>query len=496
MRYGSLVFVLMVGCTTAKKEVGPPGPQGEQGSSGPAGYAGEQGLPGEHGARGQQGSRGLKGERGPRGVQGFQGSVGAAGANGAMGPAGRDGMSCSVEDVEEGARVVCGSDVVVVQHGEDGEQGEIGPPGPQGLRGPVGPVGPQGERGPRGERGPEGEDGSRGERGVAGPLGPEGGRGPAGLPGEMGPIGPYGPQGEQGLQGVSGADGENCAAVRNADDTGVTIICGDILTVVNDGLDGLDGAVGLQGVAGIQGEPGLQGPQGERGEIGSVGPEGSAGAQGPVGPQGPAGRDGRDLVAQCPAGSQELTFNGNLMYCARTLVFNEPQTWVQCLDECLRVGLFLAKEPDIAIICLADPNFFTEGETVGEDVASTPGTCDDGRNNNGDPAVDCDDPACADALNCDVDKRYHFEIVGDFSGVIRMHPLARVDLLGDTVNLCEAVLAFQAGDQLAENEDGSWTRLFMGWSQFEEAVATAFSDADAGLEENANPRRCLCGKRL
>lgn len=450
MRYGNLVFVLMMGCTPSKKEMGPTGSPGEQGSPGTVGPAGEQGSPGEQGPRGPQGLRGPEGERGPQGVAGPQGVHGAAGANGAMGPVGRDGTSCAVEEVEEGAHVVCGSDDAVVRHGEDGERGEMGPrgdQGPQGLQGLVGPVGPEGERGPQGIQGVAGIQGERGPEGPMGLQGLQGIRGERGPEGAVGSVGPAGPQGERGLQGEQGSEG----------------------------------LIGPQGAAGIQGE---RGPQGEQGLVG------------PMGLQGPAGADGQDLVAQCPAGSQSMEFNGHLAYCARSLVFDEPQTWVQCLDECLQVGLFLAKEQDLAIICLADPNFFTEGETVGEDVASTPGTCDDGRNNNGDPAMDCDDPACADALNCDVDKRYHFESAGDLPGAIRMHPLARVSLLGDQENLCEAVLAFQAGDQLSRNADGSWSRLLMEWSEFEELVATTFLNENAGLPENANPRRCLCGKRL
>lgn len=417
MRYGSLMFMLMMGCTTPQKEVGPQGSSGEQG---PPGLAGSPGEPGPQGSQGGRGREGPVGAPGPAGQQGPHGTSGAAGANGAMGPAGRDGTPCSVEEIEEGTRVVCGSDLVVVRHGEDGEQGPVGP---EGQMGPEGPEGLQGEQGPQGDQG---------EPGLRGPQG------------ERGPEGPMGLQGPQGIQGERGPEG----------------------------------SAGSVGPAGPQGE---RGPQGEQGLMGS---------------QGPAGRDGQDLVTQCPDGSQNMEFNGNLMYCARSLVFDEPQTWVQCLNECLQAGLFLAKEQDLAIICLADTDFFTDGEAVGEDAASTPGTCDDGRNNNGDPAVDCDDPACADALNCDVDKRYHFESASALAGSHRMHPLARVEFLGDETNLCEEVLAFQAGDQLAANEDGSWTRLFMEWSVFEELVATTFSDEDAGEPETANPRRCLCGKRL
>lgn len=495
MRYGSLVFVFVVGCTADQASggpAGPPGPQGEEGLSGLAGPAGPQGP---QGVRGERGREGPVGAAGPAGQQGLQGAHGVAGANGAMGPAGRDGTPCYQEEVDEGVRIVCGADVQVVRHGEDGEQGPVGPGGPMG---PEGPEGLQGEQGPQGELGPQGPQGERGQEGPMGLQGPQGIRGERGPEGVVGPVGLAGSQGERGLRGEPGIQG----AQGPQGEPGTQGQVGERGPEGPMGPEGPQGEQGPEGLAGPQGERGPEGPQGiagvqgERGLQGESGIQGPAGAQGPVGPQGPAGADGRNLVAQCPAGSQNMEFNGNLMYCARSLVFPEPRTWVQCLDECLQAGLFLAKEQDLAIICLSDPAFFTEGETVGEDGASTPGTCDDGRNNNGDPAVDCDDPACADALNCDVDKRYQFESASALAGSHRLHPLARVDFLGDETNLCEEVLAFQAGDQLSENEDGSWTRLFLMWGQFQDKVMVGFLDEDAGEPETANPRRCLCGKRL
>ena len=235
---------------------------------------------------------------------------------------------------------------------------------------------------------------------------------------------------------------------------------------------------------------------GQNGTNGEDGAPGQNGVNGANGAQGPKGDPGQNLVAVCPEGSDGLTFNGRLMYCARKLVLDTPQTWVQCLDECLQVGLFLAKEPDLAVICLADPNFFTEVETVGEDVANTPGTCDDGvDNDDADGLADCLDPACALALNCDVDTRYHFESVDPSAGSLRLNPLARVALPGDSVNLCEEITAFQTGDQTSAS-GGTTSRLLLMWNAFEEAVASSFADEDANLSTNANPRRCLCGKRL
>ena len=74
---------------------GPPGPQGEQGPKGdpgPSGATGPQGPQGETGATGPQGPAGEDGARGPQGPQGEQGP---------QGPAGADGLTTSVNEVQQ-----------------------------------------------------------------------------------------------------------------------------------------------------------------------------------------------------------------------------------------------------------------------------------------------------------------------------------------------------------------------------------------------------------
>lgn len=509
MRYASLVFVLMAGCTAGQRQTGTSGPQGEQGSQGEVGSTGEQGPQGIRGERGREGVAGQAGPAGQQGVAGVQGVHGAAGANGAMGPAGRDGTPCYQEEVDEGVRIVCGADAQVVRHGEDGEQGPVGPEGPMGLVGLQGIAGVHGERGQDGAAGPMGLQGIQGPAGANGADGLDGTscwdldedgvvdlnedvnddnvvsvldclgeQGPIGLAGPVGPAGPVGAQGVQGIPGLAGPQG----------------LAG------NDGLPGPQGPQGNPGVAGIQGNPGVDGLDGQNGIDGVAGEDGLPGEAGPKGDKGDPGdpgEDGQDLVAQCPEGSEGLSFNNNLMYCVQKLVFDDPQTWVQCLNECLKAGLFLAKEPDVAVICLGNPDFFIEDETVGEDADSTPGTCDDGVDNNPDvdELIDCLDPACALALNCDVNTRYHFESVDPSAGSFRLNPLARISWpvgLIDPINLCEEVTAFGVGDQLSVQEDESSNRLLLKWSEYEEQVALT----NAELAANANPRRCLCGKRL
>lgn len=81
-------------------------------------------------------------------------------------------MSCSQDDVSEGA---------------------IGPQGPQGEQGPIGPKGDPGEDGTAANQGAQGEQGEQGPKGDQGEQGPEG------------------PKGEPGNDGQDGADGQNGA---------------------------------------------------------------------------------------------------------------------------------------------------------------------------------------------------------------------------------------------------------------------------------------------
>lgn len=83
--------------------VGPEGSQGIQGTVGPAGPSGEMG------------ERGLPGQNGET----IQGPAGAQGIAGERGEAGSAGVGCSAEQIENGAVITCGEDVVVILDGED-----------------------------------------------------------------------------------------------------------------------------------------------------------------------------------------------------------------------------------------------------------------------------------------------------------------------------------------------------------------------------------------
>lgn len=50
------------------------------------------------------------------------------GPPGPQGPAGKDGNSCSIEKLENGAVITCGGTSVVILNGEDGQDGEDAPP--------------------------------------------------------------------------------------------------------------------------------------------------------------------------------------------------------------------------------------------------------------------------------------------------------------------------------------------------------------------------------
>ena len=117
----------------------------------------------------------------------------------------------SVEDIENGHRLV-----ITDNEHPDGQYFVLlnGERGPQGLKGEQGERGPQGLKGDTGEQGPQGPKGEQGEQGERGPQGPTG---PKGETGEVqfesltaaqieqlrGPQGLKGETGEQGPAGVS-----------------------------------------------------------------------------------------------------------------------------------------------------------------------------------------------------------------------------------------------------------------------------------------------------
>ncbi|MBV72142.1 MAG: hypothetical protein CMH52_12515 [Myxococcales bacterium] len=156
-----------------------------------------------------------------------------------------DGEPCRINDVPEGAEIVCpGGDPVLIRHGETGS-GQTGSRGPMGAMGAMGADGQPGPMGLQGEDGLDGQPGAVGERGPAGERGPNGEQGPAGDPGEQGPQGPQ------------GAAGEGCTVVQNGDGT-ATIRC----------TDGSSAVIGCQLDAGPDGTPQIQCADGERYAVG------------------------------------------------------------------------------------------------------------------------------------------------------------------------------------------------------------------------------------
>lgn len=378
-------------------------------SAGEEGPPGPQGLPGE---RGSDGAPGSQGERGPLGPQGDRGSRGDEGTRGETG-----------------------------ERGERGEQGVVGPVGPMGLEGPAGPRGADGTS-CIGESIPDGmlitcgeetltlRHGEDGEPGPPGPMGLQGPPGPAGNMGPRGERGGVGPQGEQGLEWSPGRDGVSCTAQDVLE--GIQISCGDVSVLIRHGE---------QGQPGRDGEPGLQGPEG------------------------PAGRDGQNLVANCPEDAKPLEMNGQLIYCARRLVFEEPQTYAQCYASCMSVGLYLVDTDDLIVICLSDPDFFAD-EIIDAGEGGVAGTCGDWLDNDADGRIDCADDDCAGSVPaCVPGNKYHITYrPGEPSGTPGC--ITRYD------QVCRGVER-----NISQNE-------FINWGFW---ISEPW---------NPTPRGCLCGKRL
>ncbi|MFT6909745.1 MAG: hypothetical protein ACJAS1_006472 [Oleiphilaceae bacterium] len=111
-----------------KGDTGETGATGRTGSTGSTGAMGDKG---DTGNMGLQGSQGLQGVTGSQGATGSQGSTGAAGAKGIDG---QDGSSCSVIQLDVGARIEC-SDGTFASVSTSGitieyPQGQIGTPPP------------------------------------------------------------------------------------------------------------------------------------------------------------------------------------------------------------------------------------------------------------------------------------------------------------------------------------------------------------------------------
>lgn len=167
-------------------------------------------------------------------------------------------------ELEDGATVIVGGTVFVM------EDGVLVPTLGSGAPGPVGPEGPMGPQGPRGLTGLKGDPG---------PVGPAGEEGPPGVQGEQGPVGPTGVPGADGtsfeLQGSVASSGDLPAEAP----TGHAYFVGANLWV-RSSSGWVDAGTVAQGPAGPQGDPGPQGVPGERGATGPAGPQG---IQGPAG---------------------------------------------------------------------------------------------------------------------------------------------------------------------------------------------------------------------
>lgn len=77
----------------------------------------------------------------------YNGMTGATGEKGDTGLAGQNGASCSMVRIENGVRISCGEDSQDLFNGLNGTNGQAGAVGATGAVGPVGPQGPQGQAG-------------------------------------------------------------------------------------------------------------------------------------------------------------------------------------------------------------------------------------------------------------------------------------------------------------------------------------------------------------
>ncbi len=122
---------------------------------------------------------------------------GTNGTNGTNGSNGLDGASCSVLQLENGARVTCGSDVAFLYNGTNGTNGVNGTSCSvsnieDGVKITCGGVS---------QNLYDGKDGSNGRNGTNGLPGA------VGATGAVGPAGPQGPQGEPGVNALANAIG-------------------------------------------------------------------------------------------------------------------------------------------------------------------------------------------------------------------------------------------------------------------------------------------------
>ena len=84
---------------------------------------------------GLPGAEGPQGPVGPAGADGANGEDGSDGTNGSDGQNGSDGVSCTLQDTEEGAIVTCGDTSTTIYDGQNGTDGTDGTDGQDGSDG-------------------------------------------------------------------------------------------------------------------------------------------------------------------------------------------------------------------------------------------------------------------------------------------------------------------------------------------------------------------------
>ena len=160
----SLDFILPVGPTGPKGDIGPTGATGERGDVGPQGVTGPTGPQGDVGPTGATGERGdvgpqgitgptgPQGDVGPTGATGERGDVGPQGITGPTGPQGDTGATGPLPTVTVGTVQSGDTASVTANPSETGVELHfilpVGPVGPQGIQGTKGDAGAKGDTGP------------------------------------------------------------------------------------------------------------------------------------------------------------------------------------------------------------------------------------------------------------------------------------------------------------------------------------------------------------
>jgi len=201
---------------------------------------------GKDGANGKDGSDGKDGKNGTNGVDGKDGKNGA------------DGKSCTVKEIKNGYKVLCGGDSVgVLLNGKDGKNGVDGKDGKDGDNGTSCTVKENkekngfdlvcGDKKVTITNGKDGQDGKPGEDGasITGPQG-ESCKGEALENGdikitcgetEVGVL----KNGTAGTDGSNGEPGKSCTVKENAEKNGYDLECDGKVVTVTNGTPGVNG---------------------------------------------------------------------------------------------------------------------------------------------------------------------------------------------------------------------------------------------------------------